>query len=69
MEKKIVIAIVILLALLIMFYPVKSEYLGDQGVTTLTLNGSPVKVKTSDMGWLTSGADLRDQVVFSSTNQ
>lgn len=67
LEKKIILAIIVILALLIIFMGAKGESL--QNTTTIDLNGVKVNVARSDMGWLTSGADLRDQVLFSSTNQ
>jgi hypothetical protein len=67
-EKKAVLAVVIILALLIIFYGGKGEALTPK-VSTLNLNGAQVPITRNDMGWLTSGASLRDQTVFTSTNQ
>jgi len=64
-EKKITIAIVLLLVLLIIFgSPIKMERFDE-----IDVNGQKVRINRSPMGWMTSGADLRDQTVFTGTDQ
>jgi hypothetical protein len=64
-RKEILLVIVLLIVLLIIFgVPGKSE-----NFDVVDVNGAKVQVKRDPMGWLTSGADLRDQTSFTGTNQ
>lgn len=65
-EKKITLAIVMLLVLLIIF---GSPFKKSESFDEIDINGQKIRVDRSPMGWLTSGADLRDQTTFSGTNQ
>ena len=64
MEKEHIIIVCLLAALVLMWW-FRQEHQTD----TIWMNGTPIRVVQSPYGVYTSGADLRDQVQFSSTDQ
>jgi hypothetical protein len=55
----------LLLTILLLVWWTRKEHETD----TIYINGSPIKVNRSPYGVYTSGADLRDQVQFTGTDQ
>ncbi len=65
MTQEHVIIIILLVAILVLVWWTRKEHETD----TIYVNGFPVNVARSAYGVYTSGADLRDQVQFTSTDQ
>jgi hypothetical protein len=65
MEQEHIIIIGLLVAILVLIWWTRKEHETD----TIYVNGMPIRVDKSPYGVYTSGASLRDQVQFTSTDQ
>jgi hypothetical protein len=59
----------IIIGLLLVLIVLTWWYRAEHETDTIYVNGTPVQVQRSPYGVYTSGADLRDQVQFTSTDQ
>jgi hypothetical protein len=65
MQQEHIIIIGLIVAIFVLIWWTRKEHETD----TLYVNGTPIRVDKSSYGVYTSGASLRDQVQFTSTDQ
>lgn len=68
MSQEHIIIITMLVAIMVLIW-YRTEPTKEHETDTVWVNGTPIKVNRSPYGIYTSGADLRDQVQFTSTDQ